>query len=102
MAKPKPPTPNTRDKTEDWMKSLGVKFCDVWFYTSRRTWKHEPQVKDDDTFLEAISMAFVRLLATHALWFDGEMWCLLIRVSGDTKRYPSREAAEMVAIHRAR
>ncbi len=76
----------------------GEALCKVWFYTGA-TWRLEAQIKDDETFLPTITMAFDRLKCVYALWSDGEKWYLLSRTTGDCRRYPSREAAEMVAIH---
>jgi len=89
------------DLQEQWAAELGSTFVQVWFYERRRRrFLLEPQVDDDDTFLECCSEAMRRIGANLALWDDGEMWNVLDRRTGDTKRYPSKEAAEMIAIHR--
>ncbi len=92
--------PETHAEQLDFAQRLGVKLIDVWFFNPiRREWWLEQQVDDHETFLTTVSMAFNRLGAKFALWHDTEMWCLLNHGTGDTKRYPSREAAEMVALH---
>jgi hypothetical protein len=83
------------------MEQMGTKFCDVWFFTRRREWVLEKQVEDHDTFLETVDMALRRMGGNYALWFDGKSWALAKRSTGYTRTYPSREAAEMVAIHGA-
>jgi hypothetical protein len=93
--------PSPHAAVEQWMQSVGTKFCDVWFFTRNRDWVMEKQVDDHDTFLETVDMALHRLGGNYAMWFDGERWAMVKRNTGDTKTYPSREAAEMVAIHGA-
>lgn len=92
--------PETHAAQEDFAKRLGVNLIDVWFLSPRdKRWRVEPQVDDHETFLTTVSMSLERGGARFALWHDTEKWCLLDKRSGDTKRYPSRDAAEMVAIH---
>lgn len=94
--------PETHAEQEAFAKRLGVALIDVWFMRRRGPepgWVLEPQVDDHETFLTTVSMSLARHGARFALWYDDEMWCLLDTSTNDTKRYPSRDAAEMVAIH---
>ncbi len=92
--------PETHAEQLEYAQRLGVKLIDVWIYQPRlQQWLLEPQVDDHDTFLATTDMTLSRFGARHALWFDDEMWCLLDKRTGDTKRYPNRAAAEMVVIH---
>lgn len=92
--------PETHAAQLEFAQRLGVTMIDVWFLSPRdKRWRVEPQVDDHDTFLETVNMSAGRGGARFALWFDEEQWCLLDRHTGDTKRYPSRAAAEMVAFH---
>ena len=93
-----PGNPNTRDDTERWLEDLGTKFVTVWFFTRGRKWVSERHIDDHETFLETVGMSLGRL-GGYAMWFDGHNWCLLSRITGDCRTYPSKEAAEMVAIH---
>lgn len=90
--------PETHAAQEAFVQRLGVKLIDVWVYNHAGWWITR-QVDDHDTFLETLEMSMRNYRARFALWDDGEMWCLLDRETGDTKRYPNRAAAEMVAIH---
>lgn len=92
--------PNNRTDTEAWLEGLGTKFVDVWFFV-KGVWIDERHVDDDETFLTTVDMSASRLRANYALWDHGNGWSLLKFRSGDTKCYPTREAAEMVAIHNA-
>ena len=94
-------TPNTPDAAEAWLKNLGVRLVEAWIYHPRAGWKPTAQVKDEETFLDCIDDTMRRKGARYALWHDGEMWCLLSKRTGDTRRLPNREAAEMLAIHGA-
>lgn len=91
----------THAAQEDWFKRLGGRLIDVWFY-SRGSFVTEPQVADDDTFLETVSMSFKRLAARYAMWDSGGgSWTVLDNATGEGKTYPSRAAAEMRIIHHA-
>lgn len=89
--------PNTRSNTEEWLARMGTKFCDVWLFV-KGCWIDERHVADNETFLATVVMSIERLGATYALWSDATEWCLIDR-NGSIRRYPNREAAEMVAIH---
>lgn len=81
-----------------WLDRVGVPLKSVWFLANGK-WIDEEHVDDHDTFLETIAMTFERLKLNYALWSTPEGWCLLSHRTGDCRTYPSREAAEMVAIH---
>lgn len=94
--------PETHAAQLHFAKTLGVKFIDVWTYARTfdgMRWCSTQHVDDTETFLETVDMALEREGLRFALWDDGDKWCLLDRRTGDTKRYPNRAAAEMVAIH---
>lgn len=81
-------------------------FVSVWYYRpqigpSGIDWLQQDHVDDHETFLATVEATFERRKCNYALWDDGTKWCLLSHRTGDTRRYPSREAAEMVAIHDA-
>jgi hypothetical protein len=88
---------------ETWLKNLGVKFVDVWFYHPKAgVWTCEPQVADPLTIEETVNMALTRLKATYALRTYEGRWLLIKKFGGVHKHnryYDTREAAEMVAIH---
>lgn len=92
---------NNLATTEAWLAAMGVKLIDAWVYHPLTGWHSARQVDDHDTFLECVDDAMRRKGARYALWHDGEQWCLLSKRTGDTRRCPSREAAEMLAIHGA-
>lgn len=99
--------PNTRSETEKWLEDLGSKFVVVWLYapksttiTSRGTgWMEERHIDDPETLETTVSMSLERLGGKYAIWaYDGS-WALLSRSRTVLRWYPTREAAEMVAIH---
>jgi len=92
--------PNTRGTAEAWLEGLGTSMCDVWFL-QKGSFFLEKHVEDHETFLETVGMALDRLMARYAMWEQGgdKPWALLDKTTGDTRSFPSREAAEMVAIH---
>lgn len=107
---------NTPSKTEAWLESLGSTFVDVYLYLPKSQtltvdWLDERHIANPETLTTTVSMSLSRLGGRYAVWKDGEEWVLLdARKMGavhdsesiaiSTKRYPSREAAEMVAMHR--
>lgn len=90
--------PNSRPELEKWLGNVGVPLKTVWFL-KRGRWFDERHVDDHDTFLTTITMTFERLGLTYALWDTPDGWCLLSRRTGDCRTFPTKEAAEMVAIH---
>lgn len=95
--------------TEAWLESLGSTFVDVRLYL-KHEWVDERHIADAETLGTTVSMSLERLGGRYAVWqFDGE-WVLYDRFpapgpegqhyAGNIKRYPSQEAAEMVAMHR--
>ena len=93
---------NSFTDTERWLRSLGTRFCAVKILGKDGAWVDENHVEDPDTFLITVDMSLKRLDARYAVWVEDEQegrYCLLDRRTGDCRSYPSREAAEMVAIH---
>lgn len=95
-------TPNTRSDTERWLEQLGTGFRDVWMLT-KDGWVEECHVDDPETFATTIGMSLDRLRGRFAIWLcpDGH-WQLYDHAKRTATCYPSRQAAEMVAILRAR
>lgn len=91
-----PETPEQADN-EAWMESLGAKLVEVTFYSRGRQYT-ERHVRDPDTLAETVRMTCDRL-GGMAVIPDNSGW-LLVGSGEMGKRYPSKEAAEMVAIHR--
>ncbi len=91
--------PVSRETTEEWIESLGVKLVDVWFLRADGTWFLEKQVDDEDTIAETIGMTLERVRhAGYALRTYHGRW----ELTGPARKmryYDTREAAEMVAIH---
>ncbi len=82
------------------LESLGPKFRDAWVYIAADAlWLHTPQVDDPSTFDETLDAARSRLKGDYAVYPYGGSWVLVGGQCGYAKDYPSREAAEMVAIH---
>mgnify|MGYP004701361853 CR=1 FL=1 len=97
-------TAASSSRPEEWLESIGAEFVDVWLYcrhpaTGVRTFELERLVDDHDTFFDVLAMRMSSRFARHALWDAGGRWALVDRRTGDTRSYPTREAAEMVAIH---
>lgn len=93
-------TPNTRSETEKWLEGLGMRFRQVWFLTPNG-WLEESHVDDPETFDTTVDTSRQRLRARYVLYpYEGK-WVLIGGRCGYAKDYPTREAAEMVAIHNA-
>lgn len=96
------PDPDAQEitETELWLTKLGVKFVDVRFFTKNQITTGQ-QVADPVTLEVTIKMEMDRLGAQQAVWPVGNQWALYTprRQDGKVRLYPSREAAEMVAIH---
>lgn len=91
------------DGLEQWVK-LGCTFrrCDMLV---RGDWRREDQIDDPDTWDECVAEAMARLGASYAVY---ELHGQFVLIGGprnigmsNTRDYPSREAAQMVAIHGA-
>lgn len=92
-------TENSRTPTEEWIGTLGTTFIEVSFYV-KGAFVREQHVDDPETLEETIRMAIGRIGGRCALYDAGgeKGWCLL---SHDRVRhYDTKEAAEMVMIHR--
>lgn len=80
-----------------WFKSLGVRFHDVWFLINHE-WQCRQQVADVETFDECVRADWGRTAARYVVFERDGVWVLWTRGKPE-RRYPSREAAEMVAMH---
>lgn len=92
--------PNTRSATELWLTELGTRFIEVRMRV-KGDWVDENHVDDPSTILDTIKMSAERLGCRFAVvqLEAGGSWHLYDYRKGETKSYPSKEAAEMVAIH---
>lgn len=93
-------TPNTRDKTDAWLEQLGMQFVEVFLIRRDGSYTTERHVNDAFTLPEAVAMSMSTTGAVWAVYPDGDRWALTGK--GKTRYYPTREAAEMVAIHRGK
>lgn len=100
--------PNDRETIEKWLESLGSTFVTVWMYlpkgttlTSRPNWVDERHIADPETIETTVSMSLERLGGNYAIWQQGDQWALYRRRPELVRHLPSREAAEMLAIHGA-
>jgi hypothetical protein len=95
--------PHDPNAVEVWMQKMGTKFVTIWFWDRRtQTFRDENHVDDDETLLETISQTFDRMRWRQAIWDHGGGWTSLDNRTGDSKCWPSREAAEMFVIHNER
>lgn len=93
-----------RSETEAWLETLGSRFVEVHFYTRRDghlTWLEERHIDDPETLFTTICMSLERLGGRFAVHPDRGDYVLVDARERTTKLYGSREAAEMVAMHRA-
>lgn len=89
--------------TEKWLASLGTPFVTVWFLDRNGGLMDERHVADPDTIFETVKMTIERLgLRSAVLPWQGR-WCLYTpfgKLLEQQRFYDTREAAEMVMIHR--
>lgn len=88
-------------ETENWIdKQLQLRgqMIGVFFIMHDGRMEEELHVNDPLTLAETVAMSLARTGARWAVYPDGDLWALTGK--GKTRHYPSREAAEMVAIHR--
>ncbi len=93
---------SSRSETEEWLESLGTQFRNVWLYARRNgsyEWFDEQHVDDPETFEVTVEMSRARFGASYVVYEHGGKWILIGGKSEHPREYPSREAAEMVAIH---
>lgn len=90
-----PETPEQADN-EAWLETLGAKLVEVTFYRKGEQFT-ERHVNDPDTLAETVAMGVSRHNAL-AVIPSAKGWDLI--GLGSPKTYPTKEAAEMVAIHR--
>lgn len=86
------------DKNWSWHPHLGLPTVDVFVIMADGRIEHETHILDPVTVAETVAMSLSRTGARWAVYPDGDLWALTGK--GKTRHYPSREAAEMVAIHR--
>lgn len=91
-----------RTAQESWLEKLGAKFADVQLLV-KGEFVEERHVNDPDTIEDTVVMSLERFKAKCAVWptNDGN-WCVFSPYRAEVKRlryYPTREAAEMVALH---
>jgi hypothetical protein len=85
-------------ETEEFIVRCGVPMIEIFFIDRRGQMTSENHVNDPFTLAETIAMSMDRTGAHWAVYPDGEFWALTGK--GKTRHYQSKEAAEMVAIHR--
>lgn len=82
------------------MANLGTQFHPLIMLTPSG-WVNEPQVKDPEVWDELVRQAMGRCGARYALYSREGAWCVRGPGIEQVREYPNREAAEMIAIHRA-
>lgn len=93
-------TPNTRANAEAWLGSLGIPMIDVTFLRGDGSWQVEKHVDDELTIAETIAMTLRNSTYLYALRPYHGRWELRGQKVNTVRYYDSKEAAEMVAIHR--
>ena len=86
---------------EQWLSRLGTRFVTVWFYANG-DWFDERHVDDPETIEATAWMTIARFSRAQAIYQRGDgMW---VRQTQDHRKflYPSKEAAEMAAMHHGR
>lgn len=86
-----------------WLRSLGAKFVDVWLCLPNGDLVDERHVDDPETLETTVQMSMDRLDARTDMFPCDDRWCVFSPYRAEAKRYryyPTREAAEMVMIHR--
>lgn len=86
-------------ETEQFIVNSGVPLRPIFFIDRDGKIIEENHVDDPLTLAETIAMSMGRTNAKWAVYPDGGRWALTGK--GTTRHYDTREAAEMVAIHRA-
>jgi hypothetical protein len=88
----------TETETAAWMKSLGVPFVDVVFVRYNGSTDYESHVNDPLTLRETIDMS--TLAARSRAWvYPTQAGWMVVRRGKPDKLMPTKEAAEMLAIH---
>lgn len=91
-----------QDKATDtqarWLRDLGVTFCTVHCLV-KGAWIDKLVVDDPSTFDELVDDARRQVGAKYVCYSYGSGFVLLGGKCGYAKTYPTREAAEMVAMH---
>lgn len=90
---------NPRSDVERWLNDIKVPLVNVRLYI-RGDWIDENHVEDAGTIAETVAMSLQRLGGRYAVWRVGDGWMLFDRMFVEKSRtYPTKEAAEMVAMH---
>lgn len=94
----------SRSDQAQWLSDLGVALVQVQLFVKGR-WIDERHVADITTLEETVSMSLKRLGGNYAVTPWQGRWALFTVPSGPRRMrlryYDTREAAEMVAMHRA-
>lgn len=90
--------PVNRDATEAWLEELGSQFVEVWLYRDTK-WFDERHIADAETLETTVSMSMGRLGVRYAIWQEGAAFKVMGPSVDQLRTLPSREAAEMLAIH---
>jgi hypothetical protein len=91
--------PNTRTETEKWLESIGTKLIDVLFVLPNKTMT-EAHVADPDMIEVTVRMSLDRFpKPSYAVLPCSKGWALHCSTK-PVRHYQTKEAAEMVAIHR--
>lgn len=84
------------------MEGLGSKFIEAWLYIDGR-WMDERHINDTETLTTTVSMSLERLGGRFAVYeCPDHHWQLFDRLDQTATCYPTKEAAEMVAIFNAK
>lgn len=87
----------------NWQLELRTKLVEVLFFDAKGETFTEKHVDDSTTLPETARMTMERLVLSYAVFPYLGRWCLVTPGKSPTKLfryYDTREAAEMVAIHR--
>ena len=82
-----------------WLETLKVKLVEVTFFAPDGEMFSQQHVEDITTLVETIRMTMERWNCRYAVHPYMGRWCL-VTAPGRLRYYDTREAAEMVAIHR--
>lgn len=92
-----------RDTQAEWLADLNARLINVLFFDEDGRPFEERHVDDVSTLPETVRMTMERLRCTYAVYPYMGRWCLVAPSKAPLKLlryYDTREAAEMVAIHR--
>lgn len=87
-----------RAGSDERIIDFGLPMIEVFLIMRDGRMETETHVNDPTTLAETVAMSMSRTRARWAVYPDGDKWALTGK--GKTRHYPTREAAEMLAIHR--